>query len=150
VRDDDDARPLVARQAHEEIHDVFAGEGVERPRRLGEDDLRPVDEGARHSDPLALVTRELAGPLPGDLTEVEAREPAPGLCKRRPRPAPPSIIGRAMFSAAVSSGTSWPNWNTKPNDVRRSRLRSASPSESMRRPSNTTSPPSGRRIPAAQ
>ena len=46
-----------------------------------------------------------------------------------------SSSGSATLSAAVSSGTSWPNWNTKPKSLRRISLRLASPRESMRRAS---------------
>ena len=34
-----------------------------------------------------------------------------------------SSRGRATLSAVLSSGTSWPNWNTKPKAVRRSLVR---------------------------
>ena len=55
-----------------------------------------------------------------------------------------------MFSSAVSSGTSWPNWNTNPKWSRRSALRLASPIASIRRPSNQISPESGARMPERQ
>ena len=48
-----------------------------------------------------------------------------------------------MLSSAVSSGTSWPNWNTNPKSRRRSSVRRDSESWSTRRPSNHTSPSSG-------
>jgi hypothetical protein len=66
------------------------------------------------------------------------------------RDSPLRSSGNATFSTAVSSGTSWPNWKTKPNEVRRSRLRSPSRMRSTRRPSNVTAPSSGVRIPARQ
>src|SRR5580658_1456082 len=68
-------------------------------------------------------------------------------CVRR---VPPSSRGRATFSAAVSSGTSWPNWNTNPKRSLRRALRSCSRRRSTRRPSNQTSPESGVRMPARQ
>src|SRR6266702_2622736 len=55
-----------------------------------------------------------------------------------------------MLSATVSSGTSWPNWNTNPNAVRRNSVRLVSLSVSSRRPSNHTSPLSGGKMPARQ
>ena len=61
-----------------------------------------------------------------------------------------SSSGIATLSAAVSSGTSCPNWNTKPNAVRRSLVRAASSRVSRRFPSNQTSPRSGAKIPARQ
>ncbi len=62
----------------------------------------------------------------------------------------PSSSGSATLSAAVSSGTSCPNWNTKPNAVRRSSVRRASFIWSSRWPSKMTSPSSGRKMPARQ
>ena len=50
------------------------------------------------------------------------------------RPVPARSSGRATFSAAVSSATSWPNWNSTPNSVRRSRDRAASDQVSIRSP----------------
>jgi len=67
---------------------------------------------------------------------------------------PSSSNGSATFSAAVSSGTSWPNWNSTPKRVRRSRDRPASDSALITRspdPSRSTSrtsPASGRSTPA--
>ncbi len=55
-----------------------------------------------------------------------------------------------MLSATVSSGTSWPNWNTKPNSERRSSERLLSVSVSSRWPSSQTSPRGGARMPARQ
>ncbi len=55
-----------------------------------------------------------------------------------------------MLSATVSSGTSWPNWNTNPKAVRRSSVRSASSRASSRRPRNQISPASGGKMPAMQ
>ena len=53
------------------------------------------------------------------------------------RDLPLSSRGRAAFDRG-QLGTSWPNWKTKPKAVRRRRLRSASPSVSMRSPSRRT------------
>src|SRR5215470_3229771 len=61
-----------------------------------------------------------------------------------------SSNGSATLSAAVSSGTSCPNWKTKPKTVLRSRVRSASLWVSRRWPSNHTSPWSGWKMPAIQ
>ena len=66
------------------------------------------------------------------------------------RRVPPSSSGRATFSSAVSSGTSWPDWNTNPNLSRRSSLRWVSVNVSSRWPANQTSPSSGVRMPARQ
>ena len=75
------------------------------PWFVREDDLRPVHEGARDGHALALAAES----SPGRFRRPHAGE---GASQRRAsasagrRPAPPSIIGKAMFSAAVSSGTS--------------------------------------------
>jgi hypothetical protein len=55
-----------------------------------------------------------------------------------------------MLSAAVSSGTSCPNWNTNPNAVRRSSVRLVSSIWSSRWPSKVISPSSGTKMPARQ
>ena len=82
---------------------------------------------AGQRDPLRLAA--------GQLARTGAAPARPGRAARtRPRPrrsaaarrAPPSSSGSATFSSAVSSGTSWPNWNTNPNRSRRSALRSVS------------------------
>src|SRR3954447_24554730 len=65
-----------------------------------------------------------------------------------PRGMPSSISGSATFSSAGSSGSSWPNWNTNPNRLRRSALSLFSPRLSMRSPRSSTWPSSGRMIPA--
>jgi hypothetical protein len=61
VSDDDDRRALTARVVDEEVHDLLAGEGIERTGGLvREQHLRIGDQptGERHS--LGLAAGELA------------------------------------------------------------------------------------------
>lgn len=63
---------------------------------------------------------------------------------------PFSRSGSATFSTQVNSGTSWPNWNTKPNSERRRALRSESFIAVSSRPLYVMDPASGVTIPARQ
>ncbi|MGX1250521.1 hypothetical protein RKD48_003032 [Streptomyces ambofaciens] len=63
---------------------------------------------------------------------------------------PFSRSGRATFSTQVSSGTSWPNWNTNPKSERRSALRWASDIADSSRPLYVIVPESGGTMPARQ
>src|SRR5581483_2719800 len=63
---------------------------------------------------------------------------------------PSSWSGRDTFSRTVSSGTSSPNWNTKPKSRRRRWLSSSSSRSVSVRPRYATVPRSGARIPAKQ
>ena len=62
---------------------------------------------------------------------------------------PSSIIGRAMFSTAGSSGSSWPDWKTKPKSLRRSLVRSASLMRLRSAPRKMTVPAVGLMMPAS-
>ena len=145
--------PCSRAAADEQVHDLLAGERVERAGRLvGEQDLR-----ARRPGPRASATRCACPPdsSPGaavlQAVQAEPRRTTPAPARAAaPVGVPPSSSGRATFSIAVSSGTSWPNWKTNPNAVRRRPLRSASASVSTRSPSKRTSPASGTRMPARQ
>ena len=63
---------------------------------------------------------------------------------------PPSIIGSAMFSTAGSSGSSCPDWKTKPKAPRRSLVRSASLIAVRLAPRKATDPPVGLMMPASE
>ena len=60
VGDQDQGRALGARQLEQEVHHLLAGGAVEIAGRLvGQQELGPADEGARHGNPLLLAAREL-------------------------------------------------------------------------------------------
>src|SRR6478672_10406341 len=59
---DEDHRVAALVELVEEVHDVLRGRRVKVAGRLvGEQDRRPVDQGARDGDPLALAAGELVG-----------------------------------------------------------------------------------------
>ena len=68
---------------------------------------------------------------------------------RAPGRLPPAIsIGTSTFSNAVSDGSRWKNWNTKPMREPRSRASASSPSVVMSTPSITMLPVEGASRPA--
>ena len=112
------APSVLAVSTSSSITSSAATESSEPGRLVGEDDPRPRDQRPREGDPLALPAGELAGqpvararPGPGGSTTP----PPAARQARRGRPA--SSSGSAMFSTAGSSGTSCPNWNTRPKAV---------------------------------
>ena len=78
----------------EEVEDSRTGRLVEVARRfVGEQDARPVDEGARDRDALALAAREFRRPVTEPVTESAGlEEPGRRVADRRPprRPREPS------------------------------------------------------------
>ena len=67
------------------------------------------------------------GRLAAHVVDLQPLQPLAGRCARPPCAWRRSAAAAGRRSPAqVSSGTSWPNWKTKPNSVRRSALRSAS------------------------
>ena len=144
--------PSSRAAADQQVHDRARRSASQRAGRLvGEHDPRPGDQRrgpARRAAPARRTARR-SGAAPA------RRAPAGRTTRRASRSAaarrtPLSSSGSAMLSAAVSSGTSWPNWNTNPNAVRRSSVRSVSPSGRAACPSNHTSPVSGVKMPARQ
>ena len=129
VGDEDDGGALLAGGADQQVHDLLAGERVQRAGRLvGEEDLGLGDQPAGERDPLRLAAGQLAGAAllqarRGPSRSNQAARPRQRRARRR---TPLSSSGRATFSSAVSSGTSWPNWKTNPNRSRRRALRSVS------------------------
>ena len=111
--------PSVAGRVDEQVHHLLAGERVERAGRLvGEHDRGSVDQRAGDGDPLRLAARQLArAPVRASPLEPEPVEPRRGArsSASRRRPAVEQQRQGDVLHRAVSSGTSWPNWNTKPN-----------------------------------
>ena len=97
------------------------GGGVEVAGRLvGEEQPRARHERARERDALLLAARELLRIVMQALAEADALEhlrARPGA----PRALPASSSGSITFSSAVSAGSSWKDWNTKPDEPRAQR-----------------------------
>ncbi len=72
VGDDDDGDALAV-QLLEQIEDLLAGVGVQRAGRLvGQDDIRPVDQGAGDGDALLLAAGEFVGAVVGAVAQADA------------------------------------------------------------------------------
>ena len=106
--------PRLGVQVEQQLHDARAGGGVEVAGGLvGEQHGGPRDEGARHRDALLLAAGELPRIVAGALAQAHASSTSQRAPRaRRARPA--SSSGSITFSSAVSDGTRWKDWNTKP------------------------------------
>ena len=117
VRDEHDRRAAPAIDVDQEVDDLVAGAGVEIAGRLvGEQDRRLVGQRPRDRHALLLAA--------GELRRIVMAPRPPGRPRRaaRPRGAPasgaPAISsGTRTFSHAVSDGSRWKNWKTKPMRV---------------------------------
>lgn len=144
VGDHDDADVFALGGGHEQFHDLVGGDRVERAGGLvGEDQARPGDQCAGDRGTLACPPEiSPGGPCPTPSSPSRGSHSSAAATAAR-RPVPASSNGSAMFARRDSSGTNCPNWKTKPNTVRRNRLRCRSGNVSTRRPSKVTSPTSG-------
>ena len=82
-------------------------------RLVGQHDRRVVGERARDGDALLLAARELRRIVVRAIGQphfARCSWRARAIASRRPA----ISIGTEMFSTAVSDGTRWKNWNTKP------------------------------------
>ena len=124
----------------QQVDDVLAVGRVEVAGRLvGHDDGRLVRQRARHRDALLLAARELRRIVMPAAGQARPRRAGPwpaSVAWRRPA----ISIGTSTFSNAVSDGTRWKNWKTKPMARPRSRARASSPSLVMSVPSMRISP----------
>jgi hypothetical protein len=115
----------------EQVDHVVAGGAVEVAGRLvGQQHGGLHDGGAGDRDALPLAAGKLVGAVVGALFEAEVLERGCATrCARSAAGMPASIMGRAMFSAAVRRGTRWKLWNTKP--MRRLRTAACSSGDSV-------------------
>jgi hypothetical protein len=75
VRDDDQGNAQLRREAHEQRHHLVGVDQVERGGRLvGEHDLRPVGDGARHRGPLPLAERNAGRLAAGEMRDAKELE----------------------------------------------------------------------------
>ena len=113
---------LLLRRVDEQLHDLVGADRVERAGGLvGEDHprlRRPAPGRARPAGPARRTARPGSrSPSPSRPSRVsQSAARGQGLAVGAARP---SSSGSAMFSSTGSSGTSWPNWKTKPKAVRR-------------------------------
>ena len=113
VRDEQQRRAVLAIEAEHEIGDFGAGRVVEVAGGLvGQQQLRLARERARDRDPLLLAAGQLLRIMRAATREADAIEPI-GASARASR-LPASSSGSITFSSAVSAGSSWNDWNTKP------------------------------------
>ena len=105
-------------------------------RLVGQDDRRIVGQRAGDGDALLLAARELRRIVMAAVRAGRPRRAAPRPARRR-RARPAISIGTSTFSNAVSDGTRWKNWKTKPMFWPRSRASASSPSVVMSMPSIT-------------
>ena len=132
----------------EQIENLLAGLAVQLSGRLvGQEQRGPVGQRARDGHALHLAARELGGPVPAPLAEPHVVEQLAGARAPVGSATPASAIGSSTFSSAVSTGSRWKRWKTKPSRVRRSRVSSRSESRSSRRPSMLTAPDDGGSMP---
>ncbi len=148
VRDEDQRRAALAVEPEHQVRDFDAGGGVEVAGRLvGQQQLRLAGERARDRDALLLAARQLLRVVGRAPREPDAVEPA-RRPRRRRRARPASSSGSITFSSAVSAGSSWNDWKTKPSSRWRSAARASSSSADSAMPSSQTSPSLGRSSPA--
>ena len=135
---DHDQRHAAGVELLEQAHHLVAGGTVEVAGGLvGQEQRRLHDGGARDRHALALAAGQLVGPVLGAVGQaVVRRAPAHALRRARAPAMPASIIGSAMFSAAVRRGTRWKLWNTKPMRWLRTRACSSGDSVVTSRPSS--------------
>ena len=115
VRHHDDSQPVLPVQVAEQADDLAAGVGVEVAGRLvGQEDARPIDEGAGDGGPLHLAAGQLARPVVEPMAEADAVEQLDGPVAaargagRTSRSTDWAIIcGISTFSSVVSSGSRW-------------------------------------------
>ena len=115
----------------QQIEDVAAVGAVEVAGGLvGEDERRIVGQRARDGHALLLAARQLRRIVMAAVVRGRLRRAAPG---RGPRASlrPAISIGTRMFSSAVSDGTRWKNWKTKPIFAPRSAASASSSSAVM-------------------
>ena len=153
VGDQDHGGAVLAGGGGEQVHHQLPRHRVQRPGWLvGEQHLGTGDQAAGQRDPLRLPARQFPGPAL--LKPIQAEHGnhflAAVIAGPRRVPGQQQAASARPFSSAVSSGTSWPAWNTNPNLSRRSALRRLSLRVSSRCPLNHTSPASGTRMPARQ
>ena len=80
VGDDDEGDAFFAVELEEEVHDVFAGDGVEVAGGfVGEDDFGVVDDGTGDADALFLAAGEVVGLVVDLVVELDDVEGFEGL-----------------------------------------------------------------------
>ena len=147
--DQHQGRAVGARQLEQQVHDLLAGGAVEIAGRLvGQQQLRPADEGARHRHPLLLAARKLGRIVAEAMAEADALA-APPRRSSKASPRPANSSGSATFSCAVMVGMRWKPWNTMPIWSRRRRARASSSSGPRSRPATSTRPDVARSSPPA-
>ena len=104
-------------------------------RLVGEQERRIVGERARDRDALLLAARELRRIVMARGRRARLRRAARRRAARRCF-TPAISIGTSTFSSAVSEGSRWKNWNTKPMRWPRSRASASSSSAVMSTPSS--------------
>ena len=81
--DEDHGGALLPGGGDEKLHDLLAGQRVQRSGRLvGEEDLGPGYQAPSQGDPLGLAARQLPGSAPLQPVEAERLEPGSGLVER--------------------------------------------------------------------
>ena len=138
VRHQHQRRPARAVDVEQQLDDRLPGGAVEIAGRLvGEQDRRIVGERPRDRDALLLAARELRRVVMAAIGQTDFVEQ---LLRARPAAfgTPAISIGTSTFSSAVSDGSRWKNWKTKPMRVPRSRASASSSSVVMSTPSRTT------------
>ena len=113
---DDDQRRAVGVHAVEQRGDLLAGRLIQLAGRLvGQQQARPVRQGAGDRHPLHLAARQLRRPMIGAVAEARRSRAARACAAGAAAPAAPaSACGSSTFSAAVSIGSRKKRWNTKP------------------------------------
>ena len=143
VGDEDDRGPLLAcrRRSSSSMTSSPVSESSEPVGSSANSTSGLGDETTGQRDALRLSAGHLAGAMTFQARRVRAVRTRSAASRRASsRRVPPRRSGSATFSSAVSSGTSWPNWKTKPKRSRRSLERSCfSRIVSRRWPSKKTS-----------
>ena len=122
VRDQQDRRPALRAKTLEQIEHLRARRRIERAGRLvGEQQPRLVRERARDGDALAFASRQHRRPRADPVVKPTSSSSPTARASRSRRPRPRPNIGSWTFSAAVSVGTRWCDWNTKPTSRRGTR-----------------------------
>ncbi len=151
VGDQHDRGAVLAGGGDQQLHDVLAGERVQRPRRLvRKEDLGAGDQAASQRHPLGLPTGELAGASASSPSEAQLRQPAPRLPQGLgpPDTAEQQRQGHILLRRQFGNELTELEHETEVIPSQRTALLLAQ--GVVRRPSKRISPRSGRRMPARQ